>query len=117
MATNDEIDSGIFIPQDDGYTEAALIPELPGVHSRAAITYRPALWQEREAWSKAIIEATPAEKGKIDVALVKKHLRTVNSLPVKPEMIAAIRPKLFSKILDAIMGYKIEQEEADAKNS
>lgn len=105
----------IFFPSD-GYTATAKIEEVRGVHGEARITYRPALYQEREEWRVAAGTASGEKKAKLDLALLKKHLHTINGAAVPTEKLGLLRPMLTQKIMDRILGYDPEEERADAKN-
>jgi hypothetical protein len=109
----------IFFPAGipDGYTATMTIPELKGIYSEAVISYRPALYSEREDWKTKVVGLSGDRKAKIDFALMKTHLKAINGRQVPPSDFARLKPKLIDRILDAILGYDPEDEEADAKNS
>jgi hypothetical protein len=115
MSQNENED--LFFPSiPDGYTATTTIPELKGIYSEAIISYRPALYSEREDWKTKIVGLSGDRKAKIDFALLKSHLKTINGRTIPPADFARLKPRLIDRILDAILGYDPEDESADAKN-
>lgn len=115
---SNEAKEDLFFPVSpaDGYTATKTIPPAPGIHSGAVIEYRPALYSEREAWSKKIVSATGEAKAKIDLDLIRSHVKSLNGRQVPAADWERAKPKFVDRVVDAILGYDPEDERNDLKN-
>jgi len=103
-----------YVP-NDGYTESAVINALPGIHGEFRFTFRPMTREQRDPLldyyvkpdkRSAVLAVTMAKK-------ISEHVKswslvdsTGNAVPVSPEVAQRLKPALFTRIEDIVMGLK-----------
>lgn len=101
---------------DDGYTATKVIEAVPGLHPAATVVYRPALHARKRAWQHAAT-VSPEAQAKADVDIVFEHVATINGEKLPKDRLPKLRPALFAKVLDLVLGYAgSDEEKADLGN-
>lgn len=103
----------------DGYDLKGRIAAIPGLYPELRFTYRPALFEERNAF---VVQSGDKDKRtKATTDLVLKHVSEWNATPSgKPagSDVPRLKPLLLDRLVDVIVGYAAAGEEAtDLKNS
>jgi len=106
----------------DGMEFEAVIPRSPGIHPRAAITYRPCTAEERNKYLRSDMAKRASEAAELIGKHVKEwDLRQKADGPVAEvsrKLAEKLQPMLQDKIIDLLTGYAGSAEEAtDLKNS
>lgn len=110
---------------EDGYTQDGYIAEVARLHPAVSFTYRPALYEEREAWRRAGAKAFDAKADtKLAADLIVGHItgwdvkkRDGAAVDLKADNVARLHPAILRKLLEIVLGYEPSDEAKDAKNS
>ncbi len=108
----------------DGFTREDTVPAV-GPWGEFPIKYRPALWEESDAYYDAIQKSAGKATAKVKVDFVRSHVAAWGvasqdggeTLPVADAAIKRLpRPQL-EHVLRLILGYEGTAESSDVKNS
>lgn len=110
---------------NDGYTEEGFVAAVPGLHGELRFTFRPFTVEERAQVTNGLRNVQPhLHNRKYAIEAAKKitawSLRDGADKPVevKADTVYAIRPALFDRLIDILLGYKpsdIDPQWAEAK--
>ncbi len=109
---------------DDGYTEDATLPEIPGVIPAIQFSFRPLTSAELGEFIHAIDKMTEVEARRESAKRLAKHITLWDlrnskgeTVEIKPENMLKLKHAAFAGLWEIVQARKSgERMEADAKN-
>ena len=114
--------STVFRPIDDGYTRDGETAPTEFKYPVVKFKYRPAIGKDASRHRHNCNAGADAEEKSV-ITLLMAHVKgweltddKGNGVPVTAENLTNMYPLIRSQIVDIVMGYTPQQQDADAKN-